>query len=251
MQTQQNDFKHHISQRYNEELEEVRTRFLSMGGLVELQVEDALHALLDLDSVKAVAVQEKDILVNQKEIEIDAELVRILALRQPAASDLRMVMAVSKSITDLERIGDEAVKVGRMAEDLTREGESPRGYMEVRHIGAQVRLMLRDALDAFARLDIEQALTVIQADADIDLEYQSAMRTLMTYMMEDPRYMTRVLNVLWVLRALERIGDHARNICEQIIYMVNGADIRHTNIAHIEYSLLKQRPSSQSDRKET
>lgn len=147
-----------------------------------------------------------------------------LARRQPAASDLRMIIAVSKSITDLERIGDEAAKIARYAKVLCEEGESPRGYVETRHIGNQVRLMIHDTLDAFARLDVDQAFKVMREDGNIDIEYKTATRALMTYMMEDPRYITRVLNVLWVLRGLERIGDHARNISEQLIYMVKGAN---------------------------
>ena len=228
------DYGHHISQQFNAELEDVRTHFLAMGGLVEKQVGDAMHALLDADSVLAVAVQANDHKINAMETRIDEELVRILARRQPAASDLRMIIAISKSLTDLERIGDKAAKIARYAQALCEEGESPRGYMETRHIGNQVRLMIHDTLDAFARLDIEQAFKVMQADSEIDLEYKTATRALMTYMMEDPRYISRVLNVLWVLRGLERIGDHTRNISEQLIYLVKGADVRHTTYEQIE-----------------
>lgn len=228
------DYGQHISQQFNAELEEVRSHFLAMGGLVEKQVGDAMHSLLDADSALAVAVQANDHKINAMETRIDEELVRILARRQPAASDLRMIIAISKSLTDLERIGDEAAKIARYAQVLCEEGESPRGYMETRHIGNQVRLMIHDTLDAFARLDIEQAFKVMQADGEIDLEYKTATRALMTYMMEDPRYISRVLNVLWVLRGLERIGDHARNISEQLIYLVKGADVRHTSYEVIE-----------------
>jgi phosphate transport system protein len=228
------DYGQHISQQFNAELEEVRSHFLAMGGLVEKQVGDAMHSLLDADSALAVTVQANDHKINAMETRIDEELVRILARRQPAASDLRMIIAISKSLTDLERIGDEAAKIARYAQALCEEGESPRGYMETRHIGNQVRLMIHDTLDAFARLDIEQAFKVMQADSEIDLEYKTATRALMTYMMEDPRYISRVLNVLWVLRGLERIGDHARNISEQLIYLVKGADVRHTSYEVIE-----------------
>jgi phosphate transport system protein len=168
------------------------------------------------------------------ETEIDEALTLILARRHPAAIDLRMVIAMSKANTDLERIGDEAAKIARIAQNLCEEGSSPRGYMETRHIGNQVRVMIHDALDAFARLDVDQALRVLLADADIDREYQSATRTLMTYMIEDPRHISRVINVMWVLRSLERIGDHARNISEQVIYMVKGLDVRHTSVEEIE-----------------
>lgn len=226
-------FSHHISSQFNENIQDVNTKFMAMGGLVEQQVTHAIHALLDTNLQLAIQVQAEDRNVNQLEREIDEALTLILARRHPAASDLRMVIAISKANTDLERIGDEAAKIARIAQNLCEEGESPRGYMETRHIGSQVRIMIRDALDAFARLDAEQALNVMRADGDIDREYQSAMRALMTYMIEDPKYISRVINVMWVLRSLERIGDHARNIAEQIIYMVKGMDVRHTSMEEI------------------
>lgn len=225
---------HHISSQFNEELQAVNNKFMTMGGMVEQQVADAIHALLDANVALANDVQFKDNTVNQLECEIDEALMLILARRHPAAIDLRMVLAMSKANTDLERIGDEAAKIARIAQSLFEEGSSPRGYMEARHIGNQVRIMIHQALDAFARLDVDQAMQVLHADADIDREYQSATRTLMTYMMEDPRHISRVINVMWVLRSLERIGDHARNIAEQVIYMVKGLDVRHTRMEDIE-----------------
>ncbi len=207
---------------------------MTMGGLVEQQVASAIRALLDTDASLAIETQFQDNVVNRYETEIDEALTLILARRHPAAIDLRMVIAMSKANTDLERIGDEAAKIARIAQNLCEEGGSPGGYMETRHIGNQVRIMIHDALDAFARLDVDQALRVLLADGDIDREYQSAMRTLMTYMMEDPRHISRVMNVMWVLRSLERIGDHARNISEQVIYMVKGLDVRHTDVKEIE-----------------
>ena len=225
---------HHISSQFNEELQDVHSKFMAMGGLVEQQVTHAIHALLDTDVSLAVDVQYQDNIVNQLEREIDEAVMLILARRHPAAIDLRMVLAMSKANTDLERIGDEAAKIAHIAQGLSEEGGSPRGYMETRHIGNQVRVMIHESLDAFARLDAEQALKVLLADADIDREYQTATRTLMTYMMEDPRQISRVMNVLWVLRSLERVGDHARNIAEQVIYMVKGFDARHTSIEEIE-----------------
>ena len=230
---------HHISSQFNEDLQAVNTKFMTMGGLVEQQVTNAIHALLDTDVNMALEVQFKDNAVNKLESEIDEALTLILARRHPAASDLRMVIAMSKANTDLERIGDEAAKIARIAQNLCEEGGSPRGYMETRHIGNQVRVMIHEALDAFARLDIDQALHVLLADADIDREYQSATRTLMTYMIEDPRHISRVINVLWVLRSLERIGDHARNISEQVIYMVKGLDVRHASLEEIEQKVHK------------
>lgn len=232
-----NEYGHHISKQFNAELEEVRSHFLAMGGLVEKQVGDAITSLLDADSRLAEEVQENDKAINKMETQIDEELVRILALRQPAASDLRFIIAIGKSITDLERIGDESAKVARYAIALCEEGESPRGYVEARHIGNQVRAMLHDALDAFARFDADLAFKVMQADNTVDTEYKTAMRALMTYMMEDPRAISRVLNVMWVLRALERIGDHARNISEQLIFLVKGADVRHTSFEKVREHL--------------
>lgn len=231
------NYKGHISQQFNEDLENLRVQFMQMGGLVEQQVTDAIHSLLDLDAALAAQVERNDQRVNALETRIDEHIGVLLARRQPTASDLRLVLAISKSNTDLERIGDEAVKIARIAQNLAEEGESPRGYTETRHIGSQVRLMLRDTLDAFARLDTKMALDVIQADVDVDQEYQTAMRTIMTYLLEDPRHLSRIIGVMWVLRALERIGDHARNIGEQTIYAVHGADVRHTGLAHIEQTV--------------
>lgn len=224
---------HHISQQFNEELEQVKNSLLEMGGLVERQVGDAIRALVEADSALAQKVVEKDAAINAMEMLIDEECTRIIARRQPAASDLRLVIAVSKAVNDLERIGDESAKIARMAIKLCEEGESPRGYVEIRHIGDRVRRMTQEALTAFARLDVETALQVAQEDKDVDQEYQSAMRELVTFMMEDPRSISRVLNVIWSLRSLERIGDHARNISEDVIYLVKGKDVRHTSLAEI------------------
>ena len=222
---------HHISAQFNAELEEVRSHLLAMGGLVEKQVNDAVTALIDADSGLAQQVREIDEQINQMETTIDEECLRILARRQPAASDLRLIISISKSVIDLERIGDESSKIAKRAILLCEEGEAPRGYVEVRHIGDQVRKMVQEALDAFARFDVELARAVAQYDKTIDREYKSALRELVTYMMEDPRSISRVLSVIWVLRSLERIGDHARNIAELVIYMVQGTDVRHKSLA--------------------
>ncbi|WP_349616519.1 phosphate signaling complex protein PhoU [Azotobacter salinestris] len=221
----------HISQQFNAELEDVRSHLLAMGGLVEKQVNDAVTALIEADSGLAAQVREIDSQTNQMERSIDEECIRILARRQPAASDLRLIISISKSVIDLERIGDEATKIAKRAILLCEEGESPRGYVEIRHIGEQVRRMVQEALDAFARFDADLALSVAQYDKTVDREYKTALRELVTYMMEDPRSISRVLNVIWVLRSLERIGDHARNIAELVIYLVRGTDVRHTGLA--------------------
>jgi phosphate transport system protein len=218
---------HHISQQYNIELEDIRTHLSEMGGMAQRQVNDAITSLVEADIEKAEHVVRADSTVNSMEMSIDEECVRILARRQPAASDLRLVIAVTKAITDLERIGDEASKIARQAIALSNEGMAPRGYVEVRHIGDQVSKMLQDALDAFARLDMDLAHDVVKMDRTVDMEYGSAMRELVTYMMEDPRSITRVLNIMWSLRSLERIGDHARNLAQYVIYLVKGEDVRH------------------------
>ena len=229
---------HHISQQFNAELEEVRSRLLAMGGLVEKQVNDAVTALIDADAGLARQVREVDDQINQMERTIDEDCVRILARRQPAASDLRLIISISKSVIDIERIGDEATKIAKRAILLCEEGESPRGYVEVRHIGDQVRKMVRQALDSFARFDAELALTVVQYDKTIDREYKTALRELVTYMMEDPRSISRVLNVIWALRSLERIGDHARNISQLVIYLVRGTDVNHIGLTRMQEEVL-------------
>ena len=225
---------HHISQQFNAELGDVRSHLLAMGGLVEKQVNDAVNALIDADSGLAQQVREIDDQINQMERNIDEECVRILARRQPAASDLRLIISISKSVIDLERIGDEASKVARRAIQLCEEGESPRGYVEVRHIGRQVQKMVQEALDAFARFDADLALSVAQYDKTVDREYKTALRELVTYMMEDPRAISRVLNIIWALRSLERIGDHARNIAELVIYLVRGTGVRHIGLTRMK-----------------
>lgn len=229
----------HISQQFNSEMEELKTHFLTMGGLVEKQVGDALQALLDADSDLAERVQKNDAKINEMEMTIDEECRQIVARRQPAAVDLRLVMTVGKAVSDLERCGDEAAKIARHAIHLAQEGESPRGYRECRHIGNHVRQMLYDALDSFARMDVETALQVIGEETLVDEEYNGAMRQLMTYMMEDSRSISRVLNVLWVVRALERIGDHSRNVAEFVIYMVEGKDLRHTPLDQIRAEVVR------------
>lgn len=221
---------HHISQQYNLELDAIRTRLAEMGGMAQRQVSEAIQALMDGDLERAEQVVANDKNLNDMEVAIDEECVRILARRQPVASDLRLVIAVTKAITDLERIGDEAAKIARQAIAMNKDGQATHGYIEVRHIGNHVASMLQDALDAFVRLDEETALAVVQADHAVDREYATALRELVTFMMEDPRSISRALNIMWSLRALERVGDHARNLAQYVIYLVNGKDVRHANL---------------------
>ena len=231
------DINTHISRQYNEELEDIRTRVLQMGGLVEKHTEQALIALLKGDAELGETVSTNDYLVNKMEVGIDEECNQIIARRQPAASDLRLVMTVIKVITDLERIGDEADKIARMAVRLAGEERPKNNYQEIQFLGNHVQRMVHDALDAFARLDTDAALRVAREDRQVDKEYEGVMRQMITYMMEDPRTITRVLNVIWAARALERIGDHARNICEYVIYLVKGKDIRHISLDQVEREL--------------
>ncbi|ARN76152.1 phosphate signaling complex protein PhoU [Oceanicoccus sagamiensis] len=221
---------HHISQQFNAELDTVKTHMLEMGGLVEQQVRDAITALIEGDSQSAETVKVNDNHINSMEVSIDEECTRILARRQPAASDLRLVIAISKAVIDLERIGDEAGKIATQAIQLSESGESPRGYKEIRHIGNHVGFMVRDALDAFARFDVDMALAVAKEDKLVDEEYGTAVRSIITFMMEDPRTISQMMNVIWALRSLERVGDHARNIAEHVIYLVKGRDVRHFGI---------------------
>ena len=227
-------YKQHISSQFNAELEDVRQRVLAMGGLVEQQIVDATRALMEADRPLAEQVIITDFKVNQLEVFIDEECSRILARRQPTASDLRLVVAVIKTITDLERIGDEAEKIARMAKDLATQERFVNGMVELQHLSKQVSQMVHDALDAFARLDAEAALAVARQDAVVDREYEALMRQCITFMMEDPRTIRRSMDLIWSIRALERIGDHAKNISEYVIYLVKGKDVRHVSLEDME-----------------
>ncbi|QKT02830.1 phosphate signaling complex protein PhoU [Ectothiorhodospiraceae bacterium 2226] len=231
----------HISKQFNEELEDVRNRVLAMGGLVEKQINEAVTALVAGDKELASAVINGDLQVNAFEVEIDEECAQILARRQPTASDLRLIVAIIKTITDLERIGDQAEKVARMGLHLAELERPKTQYVELRAMGERVVHMVRGALDAFARTDVEAALAVVKSDVGVDSEYEAISRQMITFMMEDPRAITRCLDVLWAARALERIGDHTRNMCEYIIYLVKGKDVRHVSLEQMERAALEER----------
>lgn len=231
-------FTQHISQKFNEELENVRQRVLTMGGMVEEQIQQSLEALSSLDPELSKEVIERDQKVNAYEVSIDEECTRILAKRQPAAGDLRLVVAIIKTITDLERVGDEAEKIARMAHHISLSMEehlpSKKQFGAVVHLGNHVKDMLHGALDAFARLDVDAAIKIAQMETVADEEYNAITRQLITYMMEDPRSISSALDVMWSARALERIGDHASNICEYVIYLVKGKDVRHVSLEEME-----------------
>ena len=220
-------FENHIMKQFDEELEEIHTRLMEMGGKVEKQLKNAIRAVSEADSKLAEEVILEEQRVDDMEVDIDEACILIIARRQPAASDLRLVMMVTKAVNDLERIGDEAKKIANHAVILTEQSGSSNGYPEIRHIGNSVIRMLENALDAFARFDADAALRTIEEDEQIDLDYKTALRELVTYMMEDPRSISRAINLLWVIRSLERIGDNAKNLCEQIVFVVKGKDIRH------------------------
>jgi len=228
------DLGHHISRRFNEDLEDVRSKVLAMGGLAERQLELAIQALTSGDSELGLKVAHDDYKVNRMEVDIDEACSRILATRSPAAGDLRLIVAIIKTITDLERIGDEAEKIGSLAARLAAVERPANNYGELRNLSVHVSSMINGCLDAFARLDVERALEVVKSDEIVDQEYEAIYRQGITFMMEDPRHIGRVMDCTWVARALERIGDHAKNICEYVIYMVHGKDIRHCGLENLE-----------------
>jgi len=222
----------HSSKQYELDLEGIRSRVLQMGGMVEKQFYDAMICFRTLNVQEAARIIAADIEVNQMEVALDDACSHLIVKRQPAANDLRTVMATIKVITDLERIGDEATKIARAASAIHQRGLVPIAHEEiVRVMAASAGRQLHDALDAFARMDEKQATRLIVADEEIDHEYRAVMRNAVTFMMEDPRTISAALDTVWVAKAIERIGDHAKNIAEYVIYIVEGKDIRHTDYA--------------------
>ncbi|MGD1990420.1 MAG: phosphate signaling complex protein PhoU [Chromatiales bacterium] len=227
----------HISHRYNEELEGLRNKVMKMGGMVEKQISRGMKALLSFDTELAEVVSSSDYEINALEVEIDEACMQILARRQPTASDLRLIVTIFKTITDLERIGDEAEKLGRYSILLADENTTPGHYVELRHLGEHVKRMLRDSLDAFARLDADAAMRTIHDDELVNEEFDAISRQLITRMMEDPREIKNALRISWCARALERMGDHTKNICEYLVFLVHGKDIRHTSLEKMQESM--------------
>ena len=224
----------HTSRSFNEDLARIHNSVLNMGGLVEDQFDRAVKAVAEADSELGLKVAEFDVQVNEAEVRIDEECSRILATRAPAAGDLRLIVATMKTITDLERIGDEAEKIGKLAARLAAVERPSTNFRELRNLARHVKQMLRGALDAFARLDVQQALEVVKADEVVDEEYEAIYRQSLTFMLESPHSITREMDLSWAARALERIGDHAKNICEYVIYMTSGKDVRHSGLKNIE-----------------
>lgn len=220
----------HTSHRFDMELEDIRQQVQAMGGLVEQQLAHAVTALIHGDRDLAETVMTSDYKINAMEVSIDEACTYVLVRRQPVATDLRLILSVIKTITDLERIGDEAERVGHMAMQLRETADTHPQTVQLEHLGQQVKRMLRKALDAFARFDVDTAVEVAHEDLKADREYEAIMRQMITYMMEDPHTIPQALNLIWAARALERIGDRSRNICEYIIYLVRGKDVRHTSL---------------------
>ncbi|CAG9931303.1 phosphate signaling complex protein PhoU [Candidatus Nitrotoga arctica] len=230
----------HTSKQFDAELEAVRAQVLQMGGLVESQIRLAIEALINDDVPLMDRVINDDHRVNGMEVQIDENCNQIIVLRQPAAGDLRMVMTVVKTITDLERIGDEAAKIARMGKLLSQRKSIilPR-YTEIKKIAELALDMIHKSLDAFARLDLAYTAQVVRQDELVDEEFRTIMRYLISYMMEDPRTISTALEILFVAKAIERIGDHAKNMSEYVVYMVKGKDVRHVTVEEIEREVLE------------
>ena len=229
----------HINKQFDQDLEAIRSRMMQMGGLVESHVRMAMAGYLEGDLERARGVVAGDAKVNELELAVDNDLGQIIVRRQPAASDLRLILAASKIVTDLERIGDEATKIARMAAEIHGAGSRDRARLApVGHLSEVALGMLRRALDAFARLDAAGAARICGEDAAIDEEFRAILRQLITFMMEDPRTITTSLQVVWVAKALERIGDHAKNIAEYVIYIAKGRDVRHIPLAELQKEAL-------------
>jgi len=229
----------HLSKQFDSELETLRSEVLQMGGLVESQIRVAIDAFSHGNQDLIDQVIANEACVNECEVRIDDDCSHIIVKRQPAASDLRLIMAISKTVTDLERIGDEAEKIARMSKQIHERGLADlHRFANIRHAADIALSMLRQALDAFARLDTAQAASIIRQDVAIDTEFQSILRQLITFMMEDPRTISTALEIVWIAKAIERIGDHAKNIAEDVIYIVKGTDVRHTAVEVVEREAL-------------
>ena len=233
----------HTVKQFDIQLANLRNLVLEMGGLVEEQIKRAIQALDDEDITASREVVSRDQIINGLQVKADEDCVSIIALRQPLGSDLRLIMSLSKIVTDLERIGDEAEKIARMTVKTYDGISSPPSAKLLRDVAPMAKLaqdMLHGCLDALARLDVEKAVEVAQGDDELDQEFQSALRRLITYMMEDPRTIGHAINVIFIVKALERIGDHSKNIAEYLIYLVKGKDVRHVSMDVLVQDALKE-----------
>jgi phosphate transport system protein len=229
----------HLSKQFDADLETLRSGVLQMGGLVESQIRGAIEAFTNGNADLIEQIVAAEARVNECEVQIDDDCSHIIVKRQPAAGDLRLIMAISKTVTDLERIGDEAEKIARMSKQIHDRGHTDlHRFANIRHAADIALSMLRQALDAFARLDTAQAAGIIRQDRAIDTEFRSILRQLITFMMEDPRTISTALEIVWIAKAVERIGDHAKNIAEDVIYIVKGTDVRHTAVEVVEREAL-------------
>jgi phosphate transport system protein len=229
----------HLSSQFDAELSGISSRVLTMGGAVESQIAQAMVALQNFSGETASQVLRKEEEVNAMEVQIDADLSTIIARRQPTARDLRLLIAVSKTIANLERVGDEAARIARTVQRLINSGVSSRMRVPVQDLNVEAGLaiaQLRKVLDAFARLDTAAAIEVLKSDDQIDREFDGLMRKLITYMMEDPRTISSSIDLVFVAKAIERVGDHAKNVAEAIIYIVKGADVRHGGVEAAEFA---------------
>ncbi|MFT0547762.1 phosphate signaling complex protein PhoU [Allopusillimonas ginsengisoli] len=237
----------HTNKQFHADLETTRSMFLQMGGVVEAMVKDGIEALISGDLSLVDIVREREKQVNRLEVDIDERIGQLIARNQPTASDLRLLLGVSKMLTDMERCGDEAEKIAKMARRL-HEAES--GYepvVELRHMGNSVVQMIHDSLDAFARMDAVAAAQVVRNDKEVDKEWKGSLRHIITYMIEDPRTISRSIDLIFIARALERIGDHAKNMSERVIYMVLGDDVRHTGVKNTERTARGELPEEENN----
>ena len=224
----------HTNKQFDSELENVRSDFLRIGGLVEAMIGSAIDSLIEGDTQLVDKVREHEKAVNALEVSIDERITNVLARHQPTAVDLRLVLSVSKMLTDMERSGYEAEKIAVTARRINESESRYLPIVELRHITENVLAMLRNALDAFARLDPLQAAQVVRSDKEVDKEWKATLRHLITYMIEDPRTISKAIDLIFIARAIERIGDHAKNMAERVIYLVHGADVRHTGVKNTE-----------------
>lgn len=224
----------HTNKQFHSDIETTRSLFLEMGGLVEAMVRDGMEALAtgDPDLVEQVRRREKE--VNRLEVEIDERIILLIARNQPTAVDLRLLLSISKMLTDMERCGDEAEKIAKVAQRLHESQDGYEPVVELRHMSNLVGTLIRNALDAFARQDPLTAASVVRADKEVDKEWKASLRHIITYMIEDPRTISHSIDLIFIARAFERIGDHAKNMAERVIYLVRGADVRHTGVKHTE-----------------